>query len=87
MDARESSETENAIHWEQHTVRVPFSLFTFLAYPALAYRKFNTGSFNKQLTQRERGIVNSKEQHDTLEVLKSMVSAPTMCTNTTSEMA
>ena len=53
MDAPQGSFTENAIHWEQHT----FCIFAFLAHPVLAYRKFNTGSFNKWSTPRERSIV------------------------------
>ena len=42
--------TGNGIH-------VPFTLFAFLACPALAYSKFNTGIFNEWSTQRKCSIV------------------------------
>ena len=36
---------------------IPFAFFTFLAHPALAYRKLNTQIFNEWSTQHERTII------------------------------
>ena len=42
---------------------IPFTLFAFLACPALAYHKFNIGIFNKWATQRECSIGLLRKGH------------------------
>ena len=55
MDAPESSLTENAILHIGNGI--PFAFFAFLAHQSLAYRKFNTGIFDKWSSQCECNIV------------------------------